>query len=86
MGGKYQCFQRHVANCFVNQIKDVNTLTQRIIANQPGVTTVAGPQTISFRNIKRKRKAKTTAQAQIQRLSPPVDKVVTDNEKNIKPS
>ena len=56
MGGKYQCFQRHVENCFVNQIKNGNTLTQHIIAKQPRVSTVAGPQTISFEKIKPKRK------------------------------
>ena len=27
MGGNYQLFQRHVANCFVNKMKDDNTLT-----------------------------------------------------------
>ena len=61
-------------------MKNGNTLTQRMISKQPQVTTVAGPQTISFRKIKRKRRAKTAAQAQIQRLSLPVDEVVTENE------
>ena len=60
MGGKYQLFWMHVEKCFVNQIKNGNTLTQQIIAKQPQVTTVAGPQTSSFRNIKRKITAKTT--------------------------
>ena len=59
-------------------MKNGNTLTQRIIAKQPRVTTVSGPQTILFRKIKRKRGAKTAAQAQIQRLSPPVDELVTE--------
>ena len=31
MGGKYQCFQKHVANCFFNKMKNGNTLTQCII-------------------------------------------------------
>ena len=52
-----------------------------MISKQPQVATVAGPQTISFRKIKRKRRAKTSAHAQIQILSPPVDKVVNDYEK-----
>ena len=64
--------------------ENCNTLTQRIIENQPQVTTVAGPQTISFQNIKRKRKKKTAAQAQIQRLSPLIDEVLNENEKNRK--
>ena len=84
MGGKYQCFQRHVANCFVNQIKNGNTLAQRILEKQPRVTTVVGPQTISFQKIKSKRRAKTAAQEQIHRLSPPVDEMVTKNTKNRK--
>ena len=67
-------------------MKNENTLTQRIISKQPRVTTVAGPQTISFKNIKRKRRSETAAQAQIQRLSPPVDEVVTENKKNKKKS
>ena len=70
-------------NCFVNKIKNGNTLTQRIIAAQPRVTTVAGPQTIYFRKIECKGRAKTSAWAQIQILSPPVDEVVTEN-KNTK--
>ena len=61
-------------------MKNFNTITHCIIAKQPRVTTVSGPQTISFRKIKHKRRAKTAAQAQIQRLSPPVDEVVTENE------
>ena len=60
------------------------TLTQRIIAKQPRLNTIAGPQTISFRKIKRNHWAKTAAQAHIQILCPPVDKLVTDNEKNEK--
>ena len=80
MGGKYQCFQRHVSNCFVNQMRNGNTLTQRIIVKQPRVTTVDGPQTFSFTKIKRKRGGKTAAQAHIKILSPPVDEVVTENE------
>ena len=48
---------------------------------QPRVTTVANPQTISFRKIKRKRGAKKSAQTQIKRFYPPVDEVVTENEK-----
>ena len=79
MGGKYQCFQRHVANCFFNQMKNGNDPTQRITAKQPRVTTVVGPQTIYFRNIKRKCRAKTASQTQIHRLYPPVDEVVTEN-------
>ena len=62
-------------------MKNGNTITQHIIANQPRVTTVDSPQTISFRNIKRKCREKTAAQAHIQRLSPPVDEVVTENKK-----
>ena len=73
MGGKYQFFQSNVENLFVNQMKNDNTLTQYIITNKPPVNTVAGTQTISFWKIKRKHKAKTAAQAQIQILSPPVD-------------
>ena len=84
MGGKYQCFQRHVANFFVDQMKNGNTLAQRILAKQPRVTTVVGPQTISFRKIKAKRGEKTAAQEHIHRLSPTVDEVVTENEKNRK--
>ena len=60
-------------------MKNGYILTKRIIANQPRVTNVAGPQTISFQKIKRKRRAKTVAQAQIQILSPPVDELVTNN-------
>ena len=48
MGCKYQCFQRHMANCFVNKLKNDSTLTQLIIAKQPRVTTVAGPHKTSF--------------------------------------
>ena len=62
-------------------MKNVNTITHRIIANHPQVTTVTGPQKIHFPKIKRKRRAKTATQAQIQRLSPPVYEVVTDNVK-----
>ena len=58
-----------------------NTLTQCIIAKQTQLTTVACPQKIPFRNIKRKRRAKTESYAQIQILSPPVDEVLTENEK-----
>ena len=61
-------------------MKNCNNLTLLILANQPRVTTVAGPQTISFRKIKRKRRAKTSAHAQIQILSPTVDEVMTYNE------
>ena len=68
--------------CFVNQMRNGNTLPQRIIAMQPRVSTVFGPQTIYFWNIKHKSGAKIASQAQIQRLSPPVDEVVTENEKN----
>ena len=64
--------------------KNGNTLTQRIIAKQPQVTTVASPQKISFWNIKYKCWAKTAAQAWIHIFSPPVDEVVTENEKNKK--
>ena len=35
-----------------------------------------------IRNIKHKRRAKTAAQAQIHGLSPPVDEVMTENEKS----
>ena len=62
-------------------MKNGNTITQRIIAKQYRVTTVAGPQTISLRKIKHKRRAKTAAQTQIQVFSPPVDDVVTQNGK-----
>ena len=79
MGGKYQCFQRHLENCFVNQIRNVNTLTQLSISKQPRVTNVAVPQKKYFRNIKRKRRARTAAQANIHILSHPVDEVVTEN-------
>ena len=65
-------------------MKNGNTITQHIIANQPRVTTVDSPQTISFRNIKRKCREKTAAQAHIQRLSPPVDEVLTENKKDKK--
>ena len=58
-----------------------NTLTQRIIAKHPRVTTVSGPKKKSFREIKRKRRAKITPQAHIQILSLPVAEVVIDNEK-----
>ena len=66
---------------FVNQMRNGNTLTQCTIAKQPRVTTVAGPQIISFRRIKRKRGAKTAAQARIQRFSTPFDEVVNENGK-----
>ena len=62
-------------------MKNLNNITRRIIAKQPRVTTVDGPQTIYFLKIKRKRRAKAAAQAQIQRFFPPVDEVVTENEK-----
>ena len=62
-------------------MKNGNTLTHHIIAKQPRVTTVAGPQTISFRNIKREGRSKTSAQAQIQQLSPPVYEVANKNGK-----
>ena len=62
-------------------MKIFNNLTQCIIANQPRVTTVAGPQTISFWNIKRKLREKTAAQAHIDILSPSVAEVVIVNEK-----
>ena len=65
-------------------MKNDNTIKHRIITKQPRVTTVADPQTISFRKIKRNHWAKTAAQAHIQILCPPVDKLVTDNEKNEK--
>ena len=68
-------------NCFVNQMKNRNTLTQRIIAKQPQVTTITGPQTISLQKIKRKHRANTTTKAKIQRFSPPVHEVMTENEK-----
>ena len=68
-------------NCFVNQMKNGNTLTQHIIAKQPQVTTITGPQTISLQNIKRKHRANTTTQSKIQRFSPPVHEVLTENEK-----
>ena len=83
MGGKYQFFQRHVENCFCNQMEDGNTLTQRFVEKQPRVTTVDGPQK-KFRKIKRKRRGETAAQSQIKILSPPVDEVVTENEKSKK--
>ena len=60
-------------------MKNDNTLTHHIVAKQPRVTTVAVPQTISFQNIKRKRTAKTAAQAQTQILSLPVAEVVIEN-------
>ena len=82
MSGKYQWFQRHVENFFVNQMKNGNTLNQRIIENRPWVTTVAGPQNISFQYIKRKHRSKTAAYAIIHILYPPVDEVVIENEKN----
>ena len=65
-------------------MKSGNTLTQRIIVNQPQVITVDVPQTISFRKIKRKRGGETATQAHIQVLSPPVNEVLTYNEKNKK--
>ena len=61
-----------------------NTLIKYIIAKQPRVTIVAGPQTIYFRNNKRKCRAKIAAQAQIQILSITVAEVVIENEKNNK--
>ena len=67
-------------------MKNGNTLAQRILAKQPRVTTVVGPQTISLRKIKRKRRAKTTAQEHIYRLSPPVDELVNKIGKTEKPS
>ena len=73
-----------MTNCFFNQMKNLNTLTHRIIAKQSRVTTVAGSQTISFRGIKRKRGAKTATQAHIKILSRLVDELVTDNEKKQK--
>ena len=82
MGDKYQYFQRHVANWFVNQIKNDNNITQRIIKNNPVLTIVAGPQKKSFRKIKHKRRSKTAAQTQIQRLSLPVSEVVIENGKS----
>ena len=81
MGVKYQWFQRHVANCYVNQMKNDNTLTQRIVSNQPRLTTVAVPQTIYFRMIKWKCRAKIEVQAHIQLLSLPVAVVVIENGK-----
>ena len=62
-------------------MKNGNTIKQHITAKQPRVTAVAGPQTISFRKIKRKRRAKTAAQAQIQRPSTPVAEVLIGNGK-----
>ena len=81
MAGKYQCFQRHVANCFVNQMKNGNTLTQGIISKQNQVTTVDGPEKNTFRNIKHKHRENTAAQEQIQRFSPPVAEAAIKNEK-----
>ena len=65
-------------------MKNGYILTKRIIANQHLLTTVAGPQKLSFRKIKRKRRAKPAAQGQIQRFPPQVDEVVTENEKTKK--
>ena len=62
-------------------MKNGNTLAQRILAKQPRVTTVVGPQNISFQKIKRKCRTKTTTQENIHRLSPPVDEVVAENSK-----
>ena len=64
--------------CFVNQVKNGNTLTQCIIAKQPLVTTVAGPQTIYFWKNNPKRKAKASAQAHIQRFFPSVYELVIE--------
>ena len=65
-------------------MKNYNTLTQHIIANQPEATTVAVPQTISLQNIERKRMKNTAAQEHILVLSPPVDELMTENKNKIK--
>ena len=62
-------------------MKNINAFTQRIIAKQPRLTTVDGPQIIFFRKIKHKCWSKTAAQAHIQILSPPVDEGLVENEK-----
>ena len=46
---------------FFNQMKNDSTLTQHINENQPRVTTVAVPQTISFRKKMRKCMAKNSS-------------------------
>ena len=65
-------------------MKNENTITQHIIAKQPRLTTVDGPQTIYFRKINHNRREKTAAQAKIPRLSISFAEVETENEK--KPS
>ena len=68
-------------NGFFNQMKNGNNLTQGITENQSRPNTVAGPQTVSFREINHKSRAKTSIHAQIQRLSPTVDEVANENKK-----
>ena len=65
-------------------MKNDNTIKHRIITKQPRVTTVAYPQTISFRKIKRKQREKTPAQAHIETLSLQVAELVIENEKSKK--
>jgi hypothetical protein len=66
LGGKYQCFSCHVANCFLNQMKNGNKLTQRIVAKKPRISTLAGPQLfITKTNMKKRRLPNTVGQQPI---------------------
>eukprot|EP00957_Ditylum_brightwellii_P168225 12807434-Ditylum_brightwellii.AAC.1 len=59
-GGRYQCFQHHVANCYINQLKNGISASQHLVTREPWIATVAGPQIISLKK-KHKRKRKTKA-------------------------
>eukprot|EP00957_Ditylum_brightwellii_P099648 7590055-Ditylum_brightwellii.AAC.1 len=58
-GGKCLCFQCHVVNCYINQMKTGGTISHCLAARNPRITTVAGPQAILLKKRhKWKRKAK----------------------------
>jgi len=66
VGGKYQCFSHHVANYFLNQMKNGNKLTQRLVAKKPRISTLAGPQLfITKTNMKKRRLPNTVGQQPI---------------------